>query len=125
MDCLGIKDIKVCQLSACEKPHSPLTHRTPELANNIADYTEASTCLEQVEHWLRTCRGTPSCYEVHCQGGQNPTRLVAVNGVYPSLILSSELSETVEYTTLSHCLGNLDILILKKSNIDEFQQGIP
>lgn len=66
-----------------------------------------------------------NCYEACSQHGQNPTRLVAVNGVHPSLVISSELSGPVEYATLSHCWGNLDILKLKNSNIEEFRQAIP
>lgn len=76
---------------------------------------------------MRICR-YHTCDDLSSQieksNAKHPTRLVAVDGKHPRLIISGGLSGTVKYATLSYYWGGLDILTLMKSNVAELQNCI-
>jgi hypothetical protein len=71
------------------------------------------------------------CLEFHqqCQPPQSefkPTRVIALDSDEPYICLTSELHETsIQYATLSHRWGFLDLPNLKKNTVESFRAQIP
>ena len=96
-----------------------------QAVNGYSSCTNDAMCFQQARSWLQICRDTHKCRNNSAISPKLPTRLIALDERRLRLISSMELSGPIEYTTLSHCWGNIDILRLTTNNLKEFQNCIP
>ncbi|KAM3070195.1 hypothetical protein ACMFMG_003766 [Clarireedia jacksonii] len=75
-------------------------------------------------NWLKDCNHN----HIACSREKKtvlPNRLVRIDDGKVRLCPSTDLEDNLDYATLSHCWGNLNILRLLSSNIAQFLDAIP
>jgi hypothetical protein len=99
----------------------PEAHHTPETTTN----SEATWSLAR--EWLAACNTSHQTYRPS-ESLQLPTRLLSIGSsdsiTEIRLVESSKIATKVEYCTLSHCWGKIQITTLQRSNYDDFLKGI-
>jgi hypothetical protein len=76
--------------------------------------------------WLNDCMSMhPACSSDKVNVTVTPTRLLFVSNGHLALVHTSKLPKRPLYLTLSHCWGNIEILKLRRSNIQDFEVEIP
>lgn len=89
--------------------------------------SEANTgerhCLSLAKYWLDRCRHHHKRCCANWSPLRYPTRLLALDGAYIRLIVSSSHQPNGPYATLSHCWGDQPIDVLTPKNIGALLAG--
>ncbi|KAH8600655.1 heterokaryon incompatibility protein-domain-containing protein [Bisporella sp. PMI_857] len=99
----------------------------PRYEHFVSGTTDSLDCWNLAKTWLSSCRSRHDC-EVTALSKKLPTRLIQIREsglLFPRLIDSILLADTVEYCTLSHCWGDGNFLQLQKGNYKDFYSLIP
>jgi hypothetical protein len=86
----------------------------------------ASGSLEMAKRMVETCRTSHICGTWSSTPGKPPTRLIEIYKEGIRLCTPADVEEeVVEYVTLSHCWGEIDLFKLKSNNIASLHNSIP
>lgn len=98
----------------------------------MQERNNTSQVVAQCRKWISDCFGNHEVCRQRVGAIENwlPTRLLDTGSPSepPSvrLVISTNLNAArTSYLALSHCWGKLEIIILRLSTLDEFQEGIP
>jgi hypothetical protein len=97
----------------------------PQQDNHSYRFDSQSTkdALRLARQWLSSCmKDHPECRNEH---DAIPSRLIFIGDGVPRLLLSTEISGTPRYATLSHCWGKEEHQTLKRDTMKVFQECIP
>lgn len=99
---------------------------------NILDGKDSSNSyamFQLAKEWLRTCVDSHTeCQARLISGVSLPSRLIDLGPgevVEPRIRLAADLPSNLTYATLSHCWGDMKFLMLRKHNLESFQESIP